>query len=113
MRHLYDVIIIGGGPGGMRTAIYLADRGHKVTIYEAEGELGGAIRHSDYIPFKWTLKDYKDFLIHQVSKRDIKVVLNTRVTPDMVAGRYDRRCGRPACRSQHSRRGRGQRHCGD
>ena len=84
-----DIAVIGGGPGGMRTAIYLADRGHKVTIYEAEGELGGAIRHSDYIPFKWTLKDYKDFLIHQVSKRDIKVVLNTRVTPDMVAGRYD------------------------
>ncbi len=84
-----DIAIIGGGPGGMRTAIYLADRGHKVTIYEAEGELGGAIRHSDYIPFKWTLKDYKDYLIAQVAKRDIKVLLNTRVTPDMVAGRYD------------------------
>lgn len=51
--------------------------------------MGRRHRHSDYIPFKWTLKDYKDFLIHQVSKRDIKVVLNTRVTPDMVAGRYD------------------------
>lgn len=84
-----DIAIIGGGPGGMRTAIYLADRGHKVTIFEAESELGGAIRHADYIPFKWTLKDYKDYLIHQVGKRDIKVVLNTRVTPDMVEGRYD------------------------
>ena len=27
-----DIAVIGGGPGGMRTAIYLADRGHKVTI---------------------------------------------------------------------------------
>lgn len=84
-----DIAVIGGGPGGMRTAIYLADRGHKVTIYEAEDTLGGAIRHADYIPFKWTLKDYKDFLIAQVGKRDIKVVLGTRVTPDMVDGRYD------------------------
>lgn len=75
------VAIIGGGPGGMRTALYLADRGHKVTIYEKEAELGGAIRHSDYIPFKWTLKEYKDFLIHQVYKKGVKVVLNTTATP--------------------------------
>ena len=84
-----DIAIIGGGPGGMRTAIYLADRGHKVTIYEKEPELGGAIKHADYIDFKWTLKQYKDYLIHQVAKRDIRVVLNTEVTPEMVQDRYD------------------------
>lgn len=84
-----SVAVIGGGPGGMRTAIYLADRGHKVTIFEKEAELGGAIRHSDYIPFKWTLKEYKDFLIHQVNKKGIKVILNTTATPEMVEDRYD------------------------
>lgn len=84
-----NVAVIGGGPGGMRTAMYLADRGHKVTIYEAEDKLGGAIKHADYIPFKWTLKDYKDFLIAQVEKKGVRVILNTRVTPDMIAGAYD------------------------
>ena len=84
-----NIAIIGGGPGGMRTALYLTERGHKVTIFEKEAELGGAIRHSDYIPFKWTLKDYKDFLIRQVYKKGVKVVLNTKVTPDMVEDRYD------------------------
>ncbi len=84
-----EIAVIGGGPGGMRTALYLADRGHKVTIYEAEGELGGAIRHADYVPFKWTLRDYKDYLIYQVDKKGIKVVLNTKATPEMVADRYD------------------------
>ena len=83
------VAIIGGGPGGMRTAIYLSERGHKVTIYEAESELGGAIRHADYVPFKWTLRDYKNYLIHQVHKKGIKVVLNTKATPEMVEDRYD------------------------
>ena len=83
------VAVIGGGPGGMRTALYLTERGHKVTIYEAEAELGGAIRHADYIPFKWTLKEYKDFLIAQVHKHGIHVVLNTKATPEMVADRYD------------------------
>lgn len=83
------IAIIGGGPGGMRTALYLADRGHKVTIYEKEAELGGAIMHADYIPFKWTLRDYKNYLIHQVHKKGIKVVLNTAATPEMVEDRYD------------------------
>lgn len=83
------IAIIGGGPGGMRTALYLADRGHKVTIYEKEAELGGAIKHADYIPFKWTLRDYKNYLIHQVHKKGIKVVLNTAATPEMVEDRYD------------------------
>lgn len=84
-----NVAVIGGGPGGMRTALYLADRGHTVTIYEAEDKLGGAIKHADYIPFKWTLKDYKDYLIAQVAKKGIKVVLNTKATPEMLGDGYD------------------------
>ena len=83
------VAVIGGGPGGMRTAIYLCDRGHDVTIYEAEGELGGAIRHADYVPFKWTLKEYKDYLIRQVEKRKIEVHLNTRAAADTLKDDYD------------------------
>ena len=51
--------------------------------------MGGAIRHADYIPFKWTLRDYKDYLIHQVYKKGIKVVLDTEATPAMVEDRYD------------------------
>ena len=84
-----NIAIIGGGPGGMRTAIYLADRGHKVTIYEKEDKLGGAIKHADYVPFKWTLKDYKDYLIRQVEKRDIQVILGVTATPEMVKDQYD------------------------
>lgn len=84
-----NVAIIGGGPGGMRSAIYLADRGHKVTIFEAQDHLGGAITHADYVPFKWTLKEYKDFLIHQVEKKGVNVVLNTKATPDMIEDKYD------------------------
>ena len=84
-----QIAVIGGGPGGMRTALYLADRGHKVTIYEKEDKLGGAIKHADYIPFKWTLKDYKNYLIRQVEKKGIHVVLNTAATPEMVEDRYD------------------------
>lgn len=89
VKQQQNIAVIGGGPGGMRTALYLADRGHKVTIFEASNQLGGAIKHADYVDFKWTLRDYKNYLIRQVEKKQITVVLNTRVTPDMIDGRYD------------------------
>ncbi len=78
------VAVIGGGPAGMKVAMELHDRGHKVTIFEAEPELGGAIKHAEYVDFKWTLNDFRKYLIHQVGKRGIEVRLNTRATPEMV-----------------------------
>lgn len=79
-----NIAVIGGGPAGMKAAIDLYDRGHKVTLYEALDTLGGLIRHSDYVDFKWPLKNYKNYLIHQVAKRDITVRLNTKATPDLI-----------------------------
>ena len=38
------VVIIGGGPAGMKAAITAYDRGHKVTLIEKEAELGGMLR---------------------------------------------------------------------
>ena len=78
------VAVIGGGPSGMKCAMELCDRGHKVTIYEAESALGGAIKHAEYLDFKWTLNDFRKYLIHQIGKRDIEVKLNTKATPEMV-----------------------------
>ncbi len=78
------VAIIGGGPAAMRCAMYLDDRGHKVTIYEASDALGGAIKHSDFVSFKWTLHDYKEFLIKQMDKRGITIKLNTKATPEQI-----------------------------
>ncbi len=84
-----NIAIIGGGPVGMRMALFLRERGHEVTIYEATDHLGGAIYHSDFVPFKWTLKQYKDFLIYQLDKQGVKVFLNTRMTPDQLGDDFD------------------------
>lgn len=78
------IAVIGGGPGGMRAALYLSDRGHSVTIFEKSDGLGGAIRHADFVSFKWPLKRYKDWLIAQVGKRPIQVRLQTLATPEQI-----------------------------
>ena len=46
------VLVIGGGPSGMEAAAELAERGHRVILCERENELGGAMRHAKYVPFK-------------------------------------------------------------
>ena len=38
------VLVVGGGPAGMEAARVLAERGHRVTLLERDGHLGGAIR---------------------------------------------------------------------
>ena len=79
------VAVIGGGPAGMRAALYLCDRGHSVTLYEKADKLGGQLLHADYSSFKWPLKDYKDYLIAQLKKSPVDVKLGTAATPERIA----------------------------
>ncbi len=84
------VAVIGGGPAGMKAALVLTERGHKVTLYEKEAVLGGQQAHTDHSTWVWTYKNYKDYLIHMVKKNGIEVKLNTKATKEMIkAGGYD------------------------
>ena len=79
------VAIVGGGPAGMRCALFLKERGHTPVLFEMENVLGGQLVHSDHADFKWTLKDYKNWLIYQLDKQGVEVRLGTKATPDMIA----------------------------
>ncbi len=79
------VAVIGGGPAGMRAALYAAQRGHKVTVFEKSDHLGGQLIHGDYSSFKWPVGDFKNWLIAQVGKSpDIEVRMNTAPTPESI-----------------------------
>ncbi len=79
------VALIGGGPGAIKCAMWLKDRGHTPVIFEQSDALGGQIKTSEYPEFKWELKRYLDFLRNQVDRKGIQVRLNTKATPDMIA----------------------------
>ena len=78
------VIVIGGGPAGMKAAITAAERGHEVTLYEKETALGGQLICSDYDNAKQDLKRLKDYLINQLYKSGVTVHLNTKVEPEQI-----------------------------
>jgi pyruvate/2-oxoglutarate dehydrogenase complex dihydrolipoamide dehydrogenase (E3) component len=61
-----------------------------VTLYEKSPVLGGLARHSDYSPYKWAIKDFKDYLVRHVDMAGVEVLLNTEATPDMIKAKgYD------------------------
>ncbi len=79
------IALIGGGPGAIKCAMWLKERGHTPVIFEQTDALGGQIKTSEYPEFKWELKRYLDFLRGQVVRKDIEVRLGTRATPEMIA----------------------------
>lgn len=84
------VAVIGGGPAGMRAALMAAELGHSVTLFEKTDRLGGQLFHSDYFSFKWPVRNYKNWLIAQLKKSTVQVVLNTAPDPDAIeAAGYD------------------------
>ncbi|MCI5672809.1 MAG: FAD-dependent oxidoreductase [[Clostridium] symbiosum] len=78
------VLVIGGGPAGMKAAITLADRGHQVILAEKSGRLGGAIRFAGHVSFKSKLDQLMQVLIRRVERRKITVMLNTGMTPELA-----------------------------
>ena len=74
------VLVVGGGPGGMEAALAAAERGHDVTLCDANDRLGGQLLSEEHIPFKKELFDYIRIKAEELKKAGVKVLLNTFVT---------------------------------
>jgi len=83
-EHPKRVLIAGGGPAGMKAAITAARRGHDVTIYEAEEQLGGALKFAQHIDFKADLFDLTKSLEAEMRSLPVKVITNTALTPEIA-----------------------------
>ena len=74
------VAVIGGGIGGMESALLLAKRGHQVTLYEKSGELGGVFIAAAAPSFKEKDSDLIAWYKRELTKYPIEVKLNTEVS---------------------------------
>ncbi len=79
-----NILVVGGGPGGLKAAEVAARRGHKVTLYEKRPELGGQVRIAAKGAGRAELAEITRYLARQVAKLGVTVHCDTEVTADMV-----------------------------
>jgi NADPH-dependent 2,4-dienoyl-CoA reductase/sulfur reductase-like enzyme len=73
------VVVVGGGPAGMKAAAVAAERGHRVTLLEATGRLGGQVWLAQELPGRGEFGGVIDNLRREVERAGAAVCLGTRV----------------------------------
>ena len=81
-----SIAIIGAGPAGLSTAMTCAERGHKVTVFEKSGEIGGQLNLAKQIPGKEEFHGFVDWYKTMMEVHDIDVRLDTEATADTLDG---------------------------
>jgi len=79
-----NVLVVGGGPGGMMAALTAAKRGHTVTLCEKGDELGGAIRFADHVSFKRDMAYWRHQMERRLTDSTVDVHLSTEVTAEYI-----------------------------
>ncbi|MFZ5968079.1 MAG: NAD(P)-dependent oxidoreductase [Bacillota bacterium] len=73
------VAVIGSGPAGLTAATYLAAKGHRVTIFEAQDRIGGFLRYG--IPEFRLPKSILDRIAQRLMEMGVKIRPNTLIGP--------------------------------
>ncbi|KPV19091.1 hypothetical protein APR48_40295, partial [Variovorax paradoxus] len=79
------LLVIGGGPGGLKFADSAAARGHRVTLWERTDRLGGQIRRAGLLPDYGSWNFLVDDLEASLRRRGVEIVLRREATADAVA----------------------------
>ena len=78
------VLVAGGGPAGMSAALYMTKRGHRVTLVEKLGDLGGQFALAWRATGKKSMKEGLESLVRAVKENVASVVLNRAVDTALV-----------------------------
>lgn len=76
------VVVVGGGPAGMKAADTAAENGHRVILHEASDSLGGNMRLAAQLPNRGRWDEVVEDLSGSVVRRGVDVRLGSRVTLD-------------------------------
>ena len=78
------VIVIGGGPAGMKAAVVAAERGHHVTLYEAKSQLGGQVLLAQKLPGREEFGGLVTNFTNELKLADVQVINNSVMTADRL-----------------------------
>ncbi|MDF4202955.1 NADPH-dependent 2,4-dienoyl-CoA reductase [Maribacter sp. SA7] len=76
------IAVVGAGPAGLAASTVAAQRGHDVTLFDSESEIGGQFNLAKQIPGKEEFYETIRYFKKQLELHNVEVRLNTRVTAD-------------------------------
>ncbi|HET7899999.1 MAG TPA: FAD-dependent oxidoreductase [Candidatus Nanopelagicales bacterium] len=84
VRASRHVVVVGGGPGGLKAAAVAAERGHRVTLVEAERRLGGQVLLAQEVPGRAEFGGAITNLAGEAERGGVKVLLGTAADAAML-----------------------------
>ncbi len=82
------IAVVGAGPAGLACATVAAQRGHRVTLFEAAPRIGGQFNLAARIPGKEEFVETLRYFGHRIGETGVELRLGTLAGPDELAG-YD------------------------
>ena len=80
------VAVVGAGPAGLATAVSAAERGHRVTLFDANEHIGGQFDMARRIPGKEEFNETIRYFTTMLAKYDVDVRLGVRVGAEELTG---------------------------
>lgn len=78
------VVVVGGGPAGLEAAWVAAARGHRVTLLEKSGQLGGRVRLAQLLPGREELRHFADWRAAECERQGVDIRLEAPATRETV-----------------------------
>ena len=78
------IVVVGGGPAGLQTALVAAQLGHQVTLLEATPRLGGQVRLAASVPNRAEFGDLIRNLSAEARRSGVEIQLETEGTVELI-----------------------------
>ncbi len=79
-----EVLVVGGGPAGLKAAAVAAERGHQVTLYEKSKRLGGQVLLAQLLPERREFGGIVTNLEREARTAGVDIKLGSKITGEAL-----------------------------
>lgn len=83
------VAVVGAGPAGLAAATVAAERGHRVTLFDAQSEIGGQFNLAKQIPGKEEFHETLRYFNHRIQDTGVTLQLGVSVAAEDLQSNFD------------------------